>query len=124
MREPAPLILLVEDDALLRDAFRILLEAEGYRVVAAGTGTEALETLENDVPALVILDLGLPDMPGLEVAKRMRARGLPDGAPILALTGWTGPEEERACLDAGCTRHVAKPIDPRKLLEQLPGLLE
>ncbi|HWV58475.1 MAG TPA: response regulator [Longimicrobiales bacterium] len=124
MSAPAPLILLVEDDVLLRDAFRILLEAEGYRVVVAGTGAEALARSERERPSLVLLDLGLPDFPGLEIARRLKAGETTAAVPIVALTGRTGPAEERACLDAGCVHYVAKPIDPRKLLEQIPYFLE
>jgi len=124
MSTPAPLILLVEDDVLLRDAFRILLEAEGYRVTVAGTVATALAVSANEPPALVLLDLGLPDLPGLELARRLKAGSATAEVPIVALTGRTGAEEERACFDAGCVHYVAKPIDPRKLLEQISDYLQ
>ncbi|MFO7262136.1 MAG: response regulator [bacterium] len=116
------LILIVEDDRFLRQAFRILLEDAGYRVREAGTGSEALEAAEEG-PAAVVLDLGLPDQPGLDVCRALRAHPATRDAVIVALTGRAGAAERRACLEAGCTLYFAKPIEPRELLRQLAGLL-
>ena len=74
-------------------------------------------------PALIVLDLGLPDLSGLEVARRLREHPLTARTPVVALTGHSGPAEEQACLAAGCTQYFAKPIEPRKLLDRLPSLL-
>lgn len=117
------LILLVEDDFLLRGAFRLLLEDAGYRVREAATASEALEATSGEQPALILLDLGLPDRPGLDVARILRDQ--PDTAliPIMALTGHAGEADRSACLDAGCTTYVAKPIEPRLLLRQIGALL-
>ena len=116
-------ILLVEDDPMLRQAFRILLEDAGYEVREAGTAEQALSTAEVHPPALVLLDLGLPDRPGLEVARELLKR--PGNAPIkvVALTGRVGARERQECLDAGCSHYFSKPIEPRELLRQLPSLL-
>mgnify|MGYP000029440537 FL=1 len=116
-------ILLVEDDPLLRDAFRLLLEDAGYHVVEAGTAAEALAAAADARPALVVLDLGLPDRPGLEVARELRQSAATAHVPVVALTGRASAAERRACLEAGCTAHLAKPVDPRELLRRLPELL-
>lgn len=116
-------ILLVEDDPLLRDAFRLLLEDAGYRVLEAGTAAEALAAVAGEPPALILLDLGLPDLPGLEIARTLRGQPATTEIPIVALTGRAGSGERRACLDAGCTTYFAKPVHPRELLQQLPTLL-
>lgn len=117
-------VLLVEDDSLLRGAFRILLEEAGYRVLEAGSAAEALARSAVDRPAVVVLDLGLPDRPGLEVARRLRAEPGTCQIPIIALTGHAGTAERRACLDAGCTHYFAKPLAPRALLDELAALLQ
>lgn len=123
MSEPVTTILLVEDDPLLRDAFRLLLEDAGYRIREAGSAAEALAAVHGEPPALVLLDLGLPDRSGLDVARTLRGQPDTDRLPIVALTGRTGPEERRACIDAGCTSYFAKPVEPRELLRRIPELL-
>jgi CheY-like chemotaxis protein len=117
-------ILLVEDDPFLRDAFRLLLEDAGYRVLEAGTAADAAETATTKLPRLVLLDLGLPDRPGLDVVKQLRADERTRDMRIVALTGRVGPEEQRACIEAGCTAYLAKPIEPRELLRRLPEMLK
>jgi DNA-binding response OmpR family regulator len=116
-------ILLVEDDTLLRDAFQLLLEDAGYRVLEAGSATQALEHTAACVPSLILLDLGLPDRPGLDVARELRTRDDMRDVPIIALTGRVGADEQQECLDAGCTLYIAKPIGPRELLRQLREML-
>lgn len=116
-------ILIVEDDDLLRDAFKILLEDAGYQVLEAATGSAALEMAQSRLPALVILDMGLPDTSGIDVVRSMRQD--PDllDTPVIALTGRVGETERRACLEAGCDRYLSKPIAPAALLSELPELL-
>ena len=121
-RTDSQTILLVEDDQLLRDAFRLLLEDAGYRVLEAGSVQEALEHTEVVTPDFVLLDLGLPDRPGLDVARELRTRDELQDLPIIALTGRVGATEQRECLQAGCTLYLAKPIGPRELLRQLREL--
>lgn len=116
-------ILIVEDDDLLRDAFKILLEDAGYQVLEAATARQALELVQERLPALVILDMGLPDGPGLDVVRSMRRDPDLRETPVIALTGRVGEDERRACLDAGCNRYLAKPVAPSILLSELPELL-
>jgi len=120
---PAAPILLVEDDALLRQAFAILLEDAGYRVVEAGSAAEALAVANRETPAVVVLDIGLPDRSGLEVARELRERSETTAIPIIALTGRVGAQERDACLAAGCTEYHGKPLQPQRLLERLTALL-
>jgi CheY-like chemotaxis protein len=116
-------ILLVEDDPLLRHAFRLLLEDAGYRVHEAGTAAQALDRALAEQPALVLLDLGLPDRPGLEVARTITTRPETAGIRVVALTGRVGAGERDACFAAGCSHFFTKPIEPRELLRRLPELL-
>lgn len=122
MSESPRSILLVEDDPLLRQAFRLLLEDAGYSVTEAGTATEALEHVAAQPPQLVLLDLGLPDRPGLEVARELSTAPATAHIPIVALTGRVGAAERQACMDAGCRLYVTKPVEPRELLRMLPPL--
>ena len=119
----SPLILLVEDDPLLRQAFRLLLEDAGYVIGEAGTAADALDAVAASPPDLVLLDLGLPDRPGLEVARAITAAPETAHIPVVALTGRVGAAERQACLDAGCRQYLTKPLEPRELLRRLLELL-
>jgi CheY-like chemotaxis protein len=117
-------ILLVEDDPLLRHAFRLLLEDAGYEVHEAGTAAQAIDEAAARRPTLVLLDLGLPDRPGLEVARHITSQPETAGVRVVALTGRVGAGERDACFEAGCTHFFTKPIEPRELLRRLPELLD
>ncbi len=116
-------ILLVEDEPMLRQAFRLLLEDAGYVIAEAGTAAEALDAVAAAAPDLVLLDLGLPDRPGLDVARELSAAPATADIPIVALTGRVGAAERRACMEAGCRHYLTKPVEPRELLRRLPELL-
>ena len=116
-------ILLVEDDSLLRHAFRLLLEDAGYRIHEAGTAHEAIEKARESVPDLILLDLGLPDAPGLDVVRTLRLDERTQETPVIALTGRVGLEEKRECMEAGCTSYLTKPIEPKVLLQRLSEFL-
>lgn len=124
MTDHRPSILLVEDDDLLRDSFRILLEEAGYRVLSEGTATGAIDSAREARPGVVLLDLGLPDRPGLDVVRAIREDPEMAGTPVIALTGRVGAREEKECLEAGCNRFLAKPVAPTQLLDELAVLIE
>lgn len=109
-----PSVLLVEDDAGIRDAFRILLEESGYRVADAATGRDAIRMAEGESPDVVVLDLGLPDVSGLDVARSLTASGRK--VRVIALTGRALESDRAAAVDAGCAAYLVKPVDVRALL--------
>lgn len=117
-----PLILLVEDNEIIRSAFTVLLQESGYRVMGTGTGNEALDASSRQRPDLVLLDLGLPDMHGLEVIRRLKA-GAAHDVPVVALTGRALATDEQACRAAGCVGYFSKPVDTQLLLRALPDYL-
>jgi two-component system, cell cycle response regulator DivK len=119
----SPLILLVEDNETIRNAFGILLEESGYRVLQAGTGVEAISIAEATPPDLVLMDLGLPDLNGLEVTRTLKANPLTRNAAVVALTGRALQTDQDACLAAGCIGYLAKPIDTEQLLRRIPEFL-
>ena len=119
----APLVLVVEDSDAIRAAFTILLEESGYAVAAAATGAEALRLAERRAPDLVLLDLGLPDMRGLDVARRLKADPATARVPLVALTGRDDETDRGALLAAGCAAYLVKPIDTQQLIRALPGYI-
>jgi two-component system, cell cycle response regulator DivK len=120
---PAARILLVEDNETIRRAFAILLEESGYEVLQAGSGAEAIALSGRLLPDLVLMDLGLPDLHGLEVTRALKADPATSGIAIVAITGRALETDREACLAAGCSGYLAKPIDTRQLLERIPEFL-
>jgi len=118
-----PRVLLVEDNEAIRNAFSILLGECGYQVLQAASGAEALESAATARPHLILLDLGLPDMSGLDVARALRAREESRETPIIALTGRALETDQEACMAAGCTGYLTKPIDTEQLLKVIAGFV-
>lgn len=115
-----PWLLLVEDDAATRDAVARNLEAHGYRVDRAGDGAEAFRRLDAARPDLVLLDLGLPDLDGGEVVRRVRRDGT---TPILILSARADERDKVATLEAGADDYVTKPFGMDELRARIGALL-
>jgi two-component system, cell cycle response regulator DivK len=113
-------ILLVEDNETILEAFSILLTESGYPVIRATSGRDALELAEEHSPGLVLLDLGLPDMSGLDVVRTLKAQEATAGIPVIAITGHALDTDRDACIAAGCDGYVTKPVDTRQLLDLIP----
>jgi len=113
-------ILLVDDEPTLQRAMAPLLRSQGFGVRIAGTGRAAIDVFEQQHPDLVILDLGLPDMPGNEVCRIMRARA---NTPILVLSARGEEKDNVAALDAGADDYVTKPFGPDELLARIRAAL-
>ena len=119
--ERAAAVLLVEDDHVVAEPLVRALRQEGYAVVHAWSGTSALEHLDHDAPDLVVLDLGLPEVDGLEVCRRLRASGRQ--VPVLMLTARNEELDAVAGLDAGADDYVTKPFRLGELLARVRALL-
>ena len=113
-------VLLVEDERKLRDLVRSYLERAGYLVLATGSGAEAISLANSAAPDLVVLDLGLPDVPGETVAREIRAAGAPS---ILMLTARSAEEDRIAGLELGADDYVTKPFSPRELVLRVQAIL-
>ena len=113
---PPARILLVDDDVSIQRAVAPLLRARGYRVDVVATGIEAVNAVAESAPDLIVLDLGLPDLEGAEVCRRMRTH---TKAPILILSARTGEAEKVAALDIGADDYVTKPFGPEELLARI-----
>jgi CheY-like chemotaxis protein len=116
-------VLLVEDSDAIRDAFTILLEDAGYTVLGAGTGGDALRMAAEHLPDLMLLDMGLPDMTGLDVVRQVKADAGTAGISVVAVTGRDEASDRRACLAAGCAAYIVKPVNTQKLVRDLPGFM-
>jgi CheY-like chemotaxis protein len=114
-----PHVLVVDDYPDMRESLRILLGLWGFVVEGAADGPAALAAADHYWPDVVLLDLGLPRMDGYEVARRLRRATDPACPLLLALTGYAREEDAARALEAGCDRHLAKPIDPDELLAVL-----
>ena len=112
-------VLLVEDERKLRELVRSYLERAGYMVLSTGSGAEAISLAGSAAPDLVVLDLGLPDVPGEAVARQIRA----DGTPILMLTAKSTEEDRIAGLELGADDYVTKPFSPRELVLRVQAIL-
>ena len=118
--ERTPRVLVVEDDDAIAQVLQRSLRMEGYEVRIAGDGMAALDEAHAFLPDLVILDLGLPRLDGLEVAKTIRRN---DDVPILVLTARDGVESRVEGLDAGADDYLVKPFERQELLARLRALL-
>lgn len=108
-------IVLVEDNHDIAEVLEEWLKDLGHEVTVAYTGTSGIEAIRSKQPTLVVCDLGLPDIPGVEVCRAVRAFP-PDNQPIMvALTGWGRPEDLRLTQDAGFNHHLVKPVAPEAL---------
>ena len=116
-----PVVLLVDDDAAIRRALTTGLELEGFAVVPASGGRAALEAAERVDPAVVLLDLTMPDLDGLEVVARLRARG--DEVPICILSARDELDDRVRGLQAGADDYVVKPFALEEVVARLHALL-
>ncbi|MGH9281987.1 MAG: response regulator transcription factor [Acidimicrobiales bacterium] len=111
-----PTVVVVDDEPTLVRVLTAALVARGYRVVSAATGQEALEQAGAEAPAVVVLDLGLPDLDGLEVCRRLRASS---DVPIIVLTAEGADDRKVAALDLGADDYVTKPFSTPELMARV-----
>ncbi|MGH9158419.1 MAG: response regulator transcription factor, partial [Vicinamibacteraceae bacterium] len=111
-----PRILLVDDEVAIQRAVAPLLRARGYDVFVAATGNDAIRMLAEHTPDLVVLDLGLPDLDGTEVCRRIRAGAK---TPIIVLSARGAEADKVNALDLGADDYVTKPFGPEELLARI-----
>ncbi|HEU5389579.1 MAG TPA: response regulator transcription factor [Streptosporangiaceae bacterium] len=116
----AATVLVVEDERKLRDLVRSYLERAGFTVLTTESGAEAITMAMASAPDLVILDLGLPDVPGETVASELRATS---ATPILMLTAKSAEEDRIRGLELGADDYVTKPFSPRELVARVKAVL-
>jgi two-component system alkaline phosphatase synthesis response regulator PhoP len=113
-------VMVVDDDAKTVELVRLYLDRDGYQVLAAYNGLEALRLARDSCPDLIVLDLMLPDIDGLEVCRTLRRES---GVPIIMLTARTTDQDKLAGLDLGADDYVTKPFSPKELLARVRAVL-
>jgi two-component system cell cycle response regulator DivK len=106
-------ILVIDDSFDNLRLTQMLLECEGYEVRTAEDADQALDLLKNYRPELILMDIQLPGMDGLELTRRLRQIPALNGVPIVALTAYAMAHDEANALEAGCNGYITKPIDTR-----------
>jgi signal transduction histidine kinase/DNA-binding response OmpR family regulator len=116
-------ILLVEDNEHNRILLSNYLDARGYQVIVAADGAEALQHARNTTPDLILMDIQMPGIDGLEVTRRIRGELQMPNVPIIALTALAMPGDKERCLEAGADAYLSKPVAIRELMELAEKLL-
>ncbi|HYW30357.1 MAG TPA: response regulator [Gemmatimonas sp.] len=123
MTGEATRVLLVEDNELNRDMLSRRLVRRGFEVHIAVNGAEGLRMTRELHPDIVLLDMSLPVMDGMEVARQLKAQPSTQGIPLLALTAHAMTEDRERALAAGCDDFDTKPVDLTRLLDKMAALL-
>jgi DNA-binding response OmpR family regulator len=116
----ADTILIADDEASIRDLARLYLEKEGFRVQTAENGAQALAQIRREPPALLVLDLMMPEMDGWEVCRRLRGEG---NLPILILTARDQDIDKIVALEMGADDYLTKPFNPREMVARVRAIL-
>ncbi|MEZ4860595.1 MAG: diguanylate cyclase [Caldilineaceae bacterium] len=119
----APLLLLVDDNEIGMEAMLDYLTAHNYRVIVARNGTEAIAQTAQHRPDLILMDIQMPDMDGLEATKRIRANAEFAATPIIALTALAMPGDRERCLRAGANEYLSKPVSMKHLIQVIESQL-
>lgn len=116
-------ILVVDDDADIRDLVLTKLESSGYEVETAGDGVTGLELASNNEYSLIISDIMMPGMSGVDLVRAMRAADPPVTVPVILLTAKNQERDIESGFAAGITDYVVKPFSPRELAARVAGIL-
>ena len=116
-------ILIVDDNPVNSKLIRVLLAGEGYDVHTAGDADEALRVLKNLSPQLILMDVQLPGIDGLELTRRLKADPATRDIKILGLTAYAMKGDRERILAAGCDGYVAKPFSPRQMLAKVREII-
>jgi len=120
---PGEKILLIEDNAVNRDLIQFLLESQGYQVREAATAEEAFEILKTQRPDLIVMDIQLPGMDGLEATKKLKENPATRDIPVVAVTSYAMKGDRESAAAAGCVGYITKPIDKTTFLQQVAAHL-
>ena len=122
--QPQRRILIVDDNHDSADSLAMLMEITGNKTYLAHDGVEAVKAVEKYRPEVVLLDIGLPQLDGYEVCRRVREQAWGKDIVVIALTGWGQDDDRRKSEEAGFNGHLVKPVDYDKLLDLLASLGE
>lgn len=117
-------ILVIEDNKTNRYLIGFILKKNGYEVLEAKTGEEGVELALKEKPNLIIMDIQLPGIDGLETTKRIRESKVDGGVPIIALTSYAMTGDRERALSAGCNGYLEKPINPDTIMEEIEKFIK
>jgi CheY-like chemotaxis protein len=121
-RQPS-LILVVEDNPANQMLAEAVLQGHGYRVNLAASATEALASIGQERPDLILMDIQLPGQDGLSLTRQLKADPAQASIPVVAVTAHAMPNDRQLSLDAGCIGHITKPFSGEAFAEQIRGFL-
>ena len=116
-------ILLVEDNPVNRRLAEFLLRSQGYQVCQATTAQEAFEMLQTERPDLIVMDIQLPGMDGLEITRKLKEKPATADIPVIAVTSYAMKGDREKALAAGCVGYVTKPIDKKIFIDEVAAHL-
>jgi two-component system, cell cycle response regulator DivK len=117
-------ILIVEDNDLNRKLFCDVLKSQGYAVEPVSDGLDALDRARDFVPNLIIMDIQLPNVSGLDLIEQAKSDGVLRSIPVLAVTAYAGKGDEERIRDAGADNYLAKPVSIGPFMAAVKGLIE
>ncbi len=117
-------ILIVEDNEDIVEFLKELLQTKGYDSVVATDGKQAVDMASEHIPDLILMDIVLPEMNGLDAARRIRQNPQCLSIPIIAVTARVLPKAREQCLQSGCNDYISKPFSPKQLLARIQKLLQ
>jgi CheY-like chemotaxis protein len=120
---PVATVLVVDDDPVIQKLLQVNFEMEGYTVITAGDGEEGLAKAQSEHPDAVVLDVMMPKMDGLEVARRLKADPDTQGIPIILLSAKAQQADIQAGTATGAEEYLTKPFDPLELLQRVGDLI-
>ena len=121
--DKTPTVMVVDDSVTVRKVTSRLLEREGYEVITAKDGVDAVTILQDHVPDIMLLDIEMPRMDGFEVAKNVRSTSATKHLPIIMITSRTGEKHRKRGLESGANLYMGKPYQEEKLLESIRDLI-
>lgn len=116
-------VLVVEDNKMNLELVTDILEARGYDVIQATSGNEALEIANSEQPDLILMDIQLPEMDGLEVTRHLKKNTSTKDIEVIALTAYAMRGDEAKAREAGCSSYIAKPINTREFARLIDSYL-
>jgi DNA-binding response OmpR family regulator len=118
------LVLVVEDFEDAREMYAQFFRFAGYRVLTAATGLEAMEIIKTERPDVIVMDISLPHMSGMDVTRAIRGDPATRDIPVLALSAHAGESHTREALEAGVDEYIPKPCPPEELEKRIRALLQ